>query len=145
MPVLVAIVCGNSSSLHHRTKVLMYRLALFIVATCFLSCTYKRQAPIQNVLSNDTMLKIITTGIPDLESINQLNFLAKGYGFKYYPIGCIVRKSRMDSIQKLNNSTYKILEERFGKKWKMNFYSQLDTINRIRQKADSIINSQFPK
>jgi hypothetical protein len=121
----------------------MFRLALIICAAHFLSCTNSRQRPIESNLSKDTSLHIITTGIPDLEAITQMNFLAKEYGFKYYPIGCVVTTLKMDSIHKVNDSAYRILEERFGKRWKRNFDLRRDTINRVRQAARSALNLQI--
>jgi hypothetical protein len=94
-------------------------------------------------LSKDTSLQIITTGSPDLEAITQMNFLARRYGFSYHPIGCVVTASKGDSIRNVNGSTYKILERRFGKEWKNNLYSQLDTLNHVRQVADSLLHLQI--
>ncbi|NNV54180.1 FEKKY domain-containing protein [Limnovirga soli] len=120
----------------------MFRLVLLVYTAYFFSCTDIRQKPIVSKPLKDTSLQIVTTGIPDLEAITQMNFLAKRYGFRYYPIGCVVTTSKMDSIFKVNNAVYKILEARFGKGWKTNLYSQLDTANQVRQQADSIINSK---
>ncbi|QEC68135.1 hypothetical protein FRZ67_12795 [Panacibacter ginsenosidivorans] len=120
----------------------MLKSGLFLLAFYLLSCGTNRQQLITFSALDDTSLKIFTTGIPDLEAITQMNFLAKSYGFKYSPIGCVVTKTTMDSVQKANDSAYKILEKRFGKEWKTNFYSQFDTINQIRQYADSVFISQ---
>ncbi len=123
---------------------LILKFLLLIFTSLLFSYTNKGNKPILGNTSKDTFLKVISTGIPDLESITQLNNFAKKYGFKYYPIGGIVTTSRGDSILKENNSIYKILEERYGKNWKEEFDSQYDTISQIRSQASALINEQFP-
>ena len=121
----------------------MFKLILLVCTVQFLSCTDSRQKQIESNTLKDTTLQILVTGLPDLEAITQMNFLAKRYRFAYSSIGCVVAKSRMDSIQKVNASAYNVLEGRFGKGWKPDFYSQFDIIHKVRQQADSIINSQL--
>ncbi len=123
----------------------MLRFVLPIVILLFYSCNNNRQKLTQKTDSKDTSLKIISTGLPSIEAITQLNTLSKKYGFKYYPVGCVVTKQLMDSIQRENNLTYKILEDRFGRGWRNNFNSQYAKINQLRLQADSIITARFPQ
>ena len=122
----------------------MSKFILFLIMTILLSCNNVRPKTIEKNIEKDTLLKIITTGIPTLQENIQMNFLAKKYGVKYYQMGCIGVKSRMDSIYKINSTTYKILEDKFGKTWRTNFYSMLDTAKKVQLLSNSFIHSHFP-
>lgn len=121
----------------------MFRFILLFSIINFFSCLDNRHAPVLTNIRKDTSLKIITTGLASLETITQLDSLAKKYGFKYYPIGCVVPKQTMDSIEKENKLTYTLLEERYGENWRKNFNSEYYLTNQIRQQADSLINTKF--
>jgi hypothetical protein len=122
----------------------MFRLIIPLLIIGLFSCVDKGQIPLETNIPKDTSLKIIVTGLTDLETITQLDSLAKKYAFKYYPLGCVVTKQLMDSVEKENNITYKILEKRYGKNWRNNFNSQYYTVSRVRLQADSLINKNFP-
>ncbi len=123
----------------------MFRLVLLLLVIDLFSCADNGHPPLQRNIAKDTSLKIIVTGLADLESIIQLDSLAKKYGFKYYPIGCVVSAQKMDSVDRVNNRTYNILEKRYGKGWRKNFNTEYYITNQIQIQADSIINARFPQ
>ena len=123
----------------------MLRLVPLSLMLIIFSCINKEHTSLQTNISPDTSLKIISTGLTDLETITQLDSLSKKYGFKYYPIGCVVNPQLMDSVENENKISYEILEKRNGKYWRKNFNSQYDRVSKIRVLADSIVKAGFPQ
>lgn len=122
----------------------MFRLLFIGLLIYFTSCEDKVNYSERSNFE-DTSLKILSTGVPDLEAGVQLNALSKKYGFKYCSVGCIVSQSLSDSIQNENAKTYKILELRYGKKWRAKLSDEIENLNSIKNEFSDLIASKIPK
>lgn len=111
----------------------------FIFLFCLISCTLDKTYPIVQVSAAKGFHSMIKTGLPDIETINQLNFSAKKYGVKFINIGCVTENPRLDSVKKVNDSIYNIVKNKFGDNWLQNLHSELDTIGEVREIAYSEI------
>lgn len=120
-------------------KLLFLRLLIY-----FTSCRDKANYSLESNF-RDTSLKILSTGVPDLEGGVQLNAVAKNYGLKYCSVGCVDSQSLSDSIQRENARTYKTLEMRYGSKWRVKLSDEIDSLNSIKNQYSDLIATKIPK
>jgi len=102
---------------------------------CFFSCKTEISPSGVHTLAPDGFHLMIKTGLPEIEATNQLNFSAKKYHVQFYNIGCVTERSRIDSINKVNDSISLIVKSQFGNNWLQNLRSELDTLSEVREIA----------
>jgi hypothetical protein len=91
----------------------------------------------------DTTLKFLTYGLPDREQQRAMNVVAKCYGFHYYPVGnCVIPQSLADSVSKENQKVNDILEQRFGKRWRLTFAAQVDTMQKLQHEVEKLVKKE---
>ncbi|HVY75298.1 MAG TPA: hypothetical protein VG890_10735 [Puia sp.] len=72
-----------------------------------------------------------------------MNTVAKNYGFLYYGVtGCIISQKLLDSVNKENKRVYEILEQRFGKNWKLAFAKKVDTMENLQEQVEELVKKE---
>ena len=119
-----------------------YTISFFMF--CFISCSSDSAQPIKNIISYDGLHIMLRTGIPEIESTNQINFVAKRYGVRFQNVGCAYGKNKIEAVKKTNDSISKIVAVDHGHDWLRNLYLQVDTLNKVSQIAyEAISNSKL--
>ena len=114
------------------------RIFLFLL---MFSCRGKIQQ-VNKVANKDTAIKILIWGLPSRDQQIAMEAVAKTYGFEYLSIaGCVISKNLEDSARKINEQTFKILQAKFGKDWKIQIERRvreiMDSISQARLNSDS--------
>ena len=90
--------------------------AFFLLLLCSCRNTVK---PSGRVQPQDTTVRILIWGLPDLDQRRVMFAEAKKYGFEYYPIcGCVISKKLSDSAYEVNRKSIEILNKRLGTDWR---------------------------
>ncbi len=89
-----------------------------------------------NEIVNDTPTYFVT-GKPYRPTESQI--IAKKYGFKFDYLGCMMTEENEKLEKDHNPKTEKILKEKFGDNFWRKFDNDLDSLGKIQDKLDSII------
>jgi hypothetical protein len=112
----------NKRSIH------MYRVSFLYLLLFLLACKDNKRIAPRPATPKDTVLRMLTYGLPDFEKGRAMNTVAAGFGFRYYRVaGCVVSERLIDSVQKENAVTCSKLAQRFGKDWGKRFAILVDT------------------
>ncbi len=88
----------------------------------------------------DTTLKMLTYGLPDVEWLDAAIIVSKNYGFTYYSVaGCIVSQKLIDSIGIENKKTRTILEIRNGMDWQTKFDREVKDMRILLTRANNVL------
>ena len=121
---------------------MLRQLLLGLTLTSIFSCKNNVQT-VNNSNKVDTSLKILVYGLPDREQRRAMNTVAKKYDFHYYPVaGCVVSEHLLDSVNKENKKVYEILEQKFGKNWRLTFAAQVDTMKNLQRQVEELVKKE---
>lgn len=105
---------------------------LFIVITIlFLSCNSKKK--ISGIEQpTESLPQMWFSGLPDMQELEAMNIVAQKYGFQYYNLGrCVLSREMKDSIYRHNKLLVKILEIKYGEKWRSNLFAEIDSLRKL--------------
>jgi hypothetical protein len=75
----------------------------------------------------DTTIRILTSGLPDFERENSRDVIAAKWGISFYSVaGCMVTAELMDSVDIHNDSTCKLIVQKYGDDWSTKFDQEVD-------------------
>ena len=116
---------------------------ILILFTLILVCCNKKSNPIKKDVVEDPTLKILTYGLPDFNRSRASNTVAKKYGFTYYAVaGCLVTQELLDSVEKENNITFKLLEQKLGHDWEIRFEKEVDTMQQVQSEIETLVRKE---
>jgi hypothetical protein len=88
----------------------------------------------------DTTLKILIYGLQDREQLRAMDTMASKYGFRFYAVaGCVISKLLLDSLNKQNKKVYAVLEQRFGRNWKLTFSTEVDSMRNLQKQVEVLL------
>ncbi|MBO9202033.1 MULTISPECIES: FEKKY domain-containing protein [Niastella] len=91
----------------------------------------------------DAPLKRLLYGDINGQYCRAKNVVAKKYGFSLLVVaGCKVDKELEDSVEKENKRVNKILEQRHGKGWQIEFNRQVDTMMKLIAEAEALVKKE---
>ena len=110
-------------------------MKLILIAVILISFSCKENNGHLSPLNNysDTTPTILLTGIPEIEQTKQMNVTAKQYGFRFKSLGCVTGLDRRDSIKRMNERTYSLIDKRLGNSWRAVYYAELEMTTKIRE------------
>lgn len=122
------------------------------ILAVFLCCLANTDAAAANAgdIPKDTVVRILTYGLPNWTRDRASNVVAIKYGFQYYAVaGCVVTKDLTDSVKRENDIALRILEKRLGKNWEKRFeedvdkmIARLDEVEKLVRKERYIIDKE---
>lgn len=120
---------------------------LFVVGLVLIisACKNERheKASITAINKKDSLQRVLTYGISQLSGGAAEVFVAKQYGFCYYPVtGCVLTKELLDSIDKENKKVYQTLAEEYGTNWKQQYTQKVDSLSGLLKQVKEIISNE---
>jgi hypothetical protein len=91
----------------------------------------------------DTTLKILIYGLQDREQLRAMDTMASKYGLRFYAVaGCVISKLLLDSLNKQNKKVYTVLEQRFGRNWKLTFSTEVDSMRNLQKQVEVLLKKE---
>jgi hypothetical protein len=119
---------------------------LSVALTClFFACKNGNGVHDSNTAINkkDSLLRVLTYGLANLQGGTADAVIAKKYHFCYYPVtGCVVTKELLDSINKENAKVYQALAKEYGANWKQAYTRKVDSLFALLEQAKAIVSKQ---
>lgn len=91
----------------------------------------------------DTLLTVLTYGLTIQRVSATENLVAKKYGFRYYSVGgCVNPPELEDSVKRVNNIAYGVLEKRHGKGWHDCYIEEVNKLLDYMEKAEALVEKE---
>jgi hypothetical protein len=123
----------------------MNRLLSIVLICLLFACKNGNGVRISNAAINkkDSLLRVLTYGLANLQGGTADAVIAKQYHFCYYPVtGCIVTKELLDSINAENAKVYQALAKEYGANWKQEYTRKVDSLFALLEQAKAIVSKQ---
>ena len=116
---------------------------MLILLALILICCNKKQNLIKKKVVEEPIVKILTYGLPDFDRSRAQNNVAKKYGFTFYAVaGCVVTQELLDSVERENNITFKLLEQKLGHDWETRFEKEVDRMQQIQNEVETLVGKE---
>lgn len=118
-----------ASRIFNKTPNSLPRIPLLFLLLFLLACKDNKGTAAHPAKPKDTVLRMLTYGLPDFEQERAMNTVAAGFGFCYYRVaGCVASQRLIDSVEKQNAITWNKVAQQFGKDWEEHFAILVDTM-----------------
>jgi hypothetical protein len=129
-----------ASRIFNKTPNSMPRIPFLFILLFLLACKDNKRTAARPATPKDTVRRMLTYGLPDIEQERAMNTVAAGFGFRYYRVaGCVVSQRLIDSVEKENAMTSNKLAQRFGKDWEKHFAILVDTMYKKQMAVEALV------
>ncbi|ASZ11726.1 hypothetical protein KTO58_16300 [Chitinophaga pendula] len=91
----------------------------------------------------DSLLTILTYGLPLFDEYNSRETVARKFGFRTIAVaGCVVTQELIDSVKKENKWVYQQLARRWGPNWETNYEQQARQWAAEQEKVAALVRKQ---
>lgn len=123
----------------------MKRLIVIMIAlvTSIYTTTKSNNKFIPVATPKDSLLTILTYGLPLYDEFNSRETVAQTFGFRIVAAaGCLVSSELIDSVKKENERVYQQLARRWGPNWQDNYEKQVRKWAAQQEKVASLVRKQ---
>lgn len=115
----------------------------FLLFICACKNANHEKISVAAINKKDSLQRVLTYGISQGSGGTADVFVAKQYGFCYYPIsGCVLTKELLDSINNENNKVYQVLAQKYGTNWQQQYKKKVDSLSALLKQVKEIISNQ---
>lgn len=116
----------------------MKYISLFACMIFLCNCrTYQTAASKQH--KPDTLITLISYGLPDFRTYAEESMLAHKWGFTRQEMGCVVTQQEQDSFNRYNEIAERPIVAKYGKNWHTKFQKELKKITASPEECCTLI------